>query len=51
MKKILIPTIVMVLLLMACAVMAMEVRGPGVDVVVTIPVLPHLVVMEQEPYY
>jgi len=51
MKKILISTIVMVFLLMACTVMAMGRRGSGVDVVVTIPVLPHIVVMEQEPYY
>ena len=51
MKKILISTIVMVFLLMACTVMAMGRRGSGVDVVVTIPVLPSIVVMEQEPYY
>jgi hypothetical protein len=50
MKKILIPTIVMVFLLMACTVMAMG-RHPGAKVVVTIPALPHIVVMEQEPYY
>jgi hypothetical protein len=47
----LITTIVMVFLMMACTVMAMGRRGSGVDVVVTIPVLPHIVVMEQEPYY
>ncbi|MBU4318010.1 MAG: hypothetical protein KKF30_12160 [Proteobacteria bacterium] len=51
MKKMLISTIVMVFSLMACTVMAMGVRGPGVDVVVSIPVLPFIVVMEQEPYY
>ena len=50
MKKILISTIVMVFLLMACTVMAMG-RRPGVGVVVTIPVLPSIVVLEQEPYY
>jgi hypothetical protein len=51
MKKILISTIVMVFLLMACTVMAMGRRPPSVGVVVTIPALPSIVVMEQEPYY
>lgn len=51
MKKILTPMIVMGFLLMACTVMAMGRCGPGVDAGVTIPVLPSIVVMEQEPYY
>ena len=51
MKKILISTIVMVFLLIAYTVMAMGVHGPGVDVVVSIPALPFLVVMQEEPYY
>lgn len=51
MKKILISTIITIFLLMAYTVMAMGVSGPGVDVVVTIPALPSIVVMQQDPYY
>jgi len=51
MKKILIPTVVMVCLLTASAAVAMGQRGQGVEVMVTIPVLPAVVVLEEEPYY
>jgi hypothetical protein len=51
MKKTLIPTIVMVCLLMACSAMAMGRRGPDVDVVLSIPLLPPIVELQTEPYY
>ncbi len=51
MKKILIPTIVLVcLLLMADTAMSMGRRG-SVDVVVSIPLLPAIVELHEEPYY
>ena len=43
--------IVIACLLMACSAMAMARRGHGVDAVVTIPLLPHIVELRDDPYY
>ncbi len=51
MKKILIPMIVMVCLLIAYSAMAMGRHGPAVDVVVSVPLLPQIVELQDEPYY
>ncbi|MBU0483801.1 MAG: hypothetical protein KKB30_04740 [Proteobacteria bacterium] len=50
MKKILIPTVVMLGLLLAVTAMSMG-RRPDVGVVVSIPLLPPLVDLREEPYY
>lgn len=53
MKKILIPTGIMLCLLMTGTAMSMgsPPRPPGVDVVVSIPLLPPIVELREEPYY
>lgn len=51
MKRILVATIVLVSMLTAGPVMSMSRRPPGVEVKVSIPLLPHIVVLEEEPYY
>ncbi len=51
MKRILITTIVLLSLLMPSTVISMGRRGPGVAVVVTVPILPAIVELDEEPYY
>ncbi len=47
---ILIPVLVIVSLLMACAVTAVDRRSPGVGMVVTTPILPPIMKLRAEPY-
>jgi len=51
MKRIFITAIVILSLLVAGSAMAMARRGTSVDVVVSIPLLPHVVELRDDPYY
>ena len=51
MKKILIPMVVILCWLIACSSMAMGRHGSKVAVVVSIPLLPPIVELHEEPYY